>query len=331
MPKITPLQFLHALYPEPFTEGQLVIWTKTRQGGTKQTAWLKTVKRAAELGRKQRRSRDVYFGVALQSQEAAVAIARRRRSRATARSVRGSEASATLLPALWADIDIAGPGHANDELPPNREAALSLLSAVPKPPSIVVDSGGGFHLYWLLDKALRLADRADRTAAKNLVRRLQGALRSAASDRGWTVDNTANLAQLLRLPGTLNHKMSRARSVSVEHFPLPHQRDTYLYLPEDFDSLPELPSPAANAAPLLRRRPRDAGPPANFGPVFDGCGWIRHCYEDRTSLPEPEWYAALSIVGRCAVGGADGRRRRSGAAFAAGDGSSGRESKSSGR
>jgi len=42
--------------------------------------------------------------------------------------------------------------------------------------------------------------------------------------------------------------------------------------------------------------------PAAIAPILRGCSWIRHCREDSASLPEPEWYAMLSILGRCRDG-----------------------------
>src|SRR5688572_1438742 len=40
-------------------------------------------------------------------------------------------------------------------------------------------------------------------------------------------------------------------------------------------------------------------PPARIEPILAGCGWLRHCRDDAATLPEPEWYGMLSIVGRC--------------------------------
>lgn len=36
--------------------------------------------------------------------------------------------------------------------------------------------------------------------------------------------------------------------------------------------------------------------------IQDGCAWLGHCYDDASVLPEPEWYAMLSVVGRCRDG-----------------------------
>lgn len=50
-----------------------------------------------------------------------------------------------------------------------------------------------------------------------------------------------------------------------------------------------------------RKTTRDF-PPAQIEPIVEGCGWMKHCRDDAKTLPEPEWYGMLSILGRC-VGG----------------------------
>ena len=42
--------------------------------------------------------------------------------------------------------------------------------------------------------------------------------------------------------------------------------------------------------------------PAKVEPVLEGCAWLKHCKDDAAQLRESEWYAMLSIVGRCENG-----------------------------
>jgi hypothetical protein len=46
----------------------------------------------------------------------------------------------------------------------------------------------------------------------------------------------------------------------------------------------------------------DGGPKANFAAMVAGCEFVRHGVDDAAKLPEPEWYALLSLVGRCEDG-----------------------------
>ena len=332
---ITTIEFLQALYPEPLGPGQLVIWTRSKRGGSKHCNWCQSLDHAARLAQKYRPSRDVHFGVALHDLDAAIEVARRRRPRARKGTVRGCRESVTTLPAIWADIDIAGATHSSGTLPPHRKAALKLLEAVPAAPSIVVWTGGGFHVYWLLREPWVLETAAERADAERLVRRVQWALQKEARVHGWQIDHTADLGRLLRLPGTLNHKAMKPLPVTIEHFPLvavpgPGETADWRYDPSDFDVLEDPPSRDRGERPWRdgsgpgggaqdgnggdgsgrggAGRDQHRWRPADFRRVYEGCSWIRHCYQDRTTLPEPEWYAALSIVGRCATPDADGRR-----------------------
>ncbi len=292
--------------------------------------WLRGPAAAARLAQSCLARRDVYFGVALQSRRLALAAARARDPRVELHRVRGGNASAVALPAAWVDLDVAGPHHRRADLPPDRDAALGLLEAVPLAPSAIVATGGGFHVYWLFRRLWQLTDEAERTAAAALVAAVQAAVRRRAAEHGWAVDPTADLARLLRLPGTVNHKSQPPRPVVLERLE-PGRR----YTPADFAALPEArPKSRSSAAPSAKapdgrtpggrtpdgrtpggrtpggRTPKPPAdePAADFRRVLAGCAWLRHCLHDRKTLPEPEWYAALSIVGRCATRRSDGRR-----------------------
>jgi hypothetical protein len=109
------------------------------------------------------------------------------------------------------------------------------------------------------------------------------------------MDGTADLCRLLRLPGTYNRKQAEPVLVRYEL-----GRDTHRYNPSDFEDFlniqvnPELKAHVEGPAPEQ--------PMAEFLPVLAGCPGIRHCKDDAASLPEPEWYRMLSIVGRCKGG-----------------------------
>lgn len=85
---------------------------------------------------------------------------------------------------LWADID----GKAFDG---SKAAALFALGQANLTPSILVDSGNGWHAYWLLRQPYAFS------VAQPLMRGLQRAIGS---------DAVHDAPRVLRLPGTHNHK-----------------------------------------------------------------------------------------------------------------------------
>lgn len=81
-----------------------------------------------------------------------------------------------------------------------KARALAHIRTLPKAPSVVVDSGGGFHCYWLLDETFIVTTEADRQHLAELQSRW---VQAVGGDQG-----AKDLARVLRVPGTLNSKPS---------------------------------------------------------------------------------------------------------------------------
>jgi hypothetical protein len=136
---------------------------------------------------------DVYYGVCLQEKQ-------------TKRG-RGSAESVCYVPAAWADIDVGGGGRVNGKGRfPSKAVAREFLSGLPVKPTIIVDSGHGLHAYWQLREPLVIASPEDREYAAALLNGWQAFVQSAARARGYSVDSTADLARVLRVPGSMNRK-----------------------------------------------------------------------------------------------------------------------------
>jgi len=117
---------------------------------------------------------------------------------------RGDMSLVVALPALFADVD----RHDADTLAQLRQFPLS--------PSCIVDSGGGYHVYWWLD-----APTSDFPRARSL-------LRSLATHLGG---DHLSVAQSLRVPGSINTKPGRGGRCHVV------ERSDHRYHLGDFDSV----------------------------------------------------------------------------------------------
>ncbi len=315
MAVVSTREFLETLFPQPFAElapaggaaPKLVVFTKPRRGPGARSHWTDSPAEAAAVAAACRDAGHVFYGVALQDQAAALEMARARKPDVGLSAVRGRACTAAVLTALWVDLDIAGPGHMSDTLPACREQALGLLKPVPQPPSCLVGTGGGIHAYWFTDKPWILATDADRADTGDLVGRLQRAVRQAAAEQGLSVDATADLARLLRVPGTFNHKTPVPRPAEVEYLAMAPERR---YRREDFALLEALDDQLrpARRDPARRDpgRPRDYWPPADFVPIWSGCSFIRYCHHHQETLPYDWWFAMLTIVARTWAPGFDG-------------------------
>lgn len=122
------------------------------------------------------------------------------------RQPRGGRADTSGLVAVVADIDKTAPGRAavttsGLPLPTTDDEALSILSAVPAP-TVLVSSGAGFQGWWLLDEQARVSvDEAERFTSGWCAM-----LAERAARLGYHLDKTGDLARVLRLPSTVNHK-----------------------------------------------------------------------------------------------------------------------------
>jgi len=119
------------------------------------------------------------------------------------------------LAAVWLDIDVAGVGHRKGNLPGSIADALELLDTGTFRPSMTIHSGGGLHIYSALREPLYLDSIAARQDAAALVWRWQRLHHMRAAQRGWRIDATHSLAQVLRLGGSYNWKTGEPRRVCI--------------------------------------------------------------------------------------------------------------------
>lgn len=173
---------------------------------------------------------DVYIGVATQKHQ---------------RSGRGTSADAVSIGALWLDVDVAGPGHAAANLPATMSEAIAwVYETAPVPPSALVASGGGLHVWWLLEEHLAAAD------AVVLLDRHKTWWMAKASERGWHLDSVFDLARVMRVPGTTNRKTG----VPVEVVAIEHDWELRYIAPALLEAMPAVSVPIPLDTPTHHSR-----------------------------------------------------------------------------
>ena len=270
-------QFLGRVHgPEPV--GWLITWA--RQDGATWAFNLGSkgsLDRAVEYCAAKASSFDVYAAVGLQSEK-------------PAGKTRGAESGVSVLPGFWADVDVIGASHKASNLPPTEEDACSLIECVGLAPSIVIRTGFGLQPYWLFREPYSIESAAERAKLKSLSTRFQTLLRTFANARGWTLDSTADLCRPLRVPGTFNRKVDGdIRLVTAVYADCAYNIDDFESILEGIED----PGEDRGSYPPVDLRP------AKLSSILEGCVWMRHCRDDASSLPEPEWYRMLTVVARC--------------------------------
>ena len=218
---------------------------------------------------------------------------------------------ALAFSSAWMDIDIKPDDPENHYT--TLEEALEALDAFCRhyklpPPSFIVFTGGGIHVYWASIRVL--SDTEWRTFAE--------ALKAAAIEFGLKADHncTADAARVLRVPGTLNWKYGEPRR--VEFIPDRCPRTKYAFAAA-FASIVGMVPPIKlrnSAAPIEPVAPAfadiglgDLGagierpPPLPLDAVTKECGWMHAADETGgKTFDQPQWH--LSVL--CATFMEDG-------------------------
>lgn len=156
-------------------------------------------------------------------------------------------ADALALKALWLDVDVKDPPKGYANLGEAIDAVLMFVKTVGlPPPSALVHSGGGLHVYWTSISDLTPADWKPYAEG----------LKALALQHGLRCDAgvTADAARVLRVPGTYNFKHGQKRPVKILHLGAPYDFATQLA--------------------FLKAVTPVAGP-SHAAPAFDLSGWIK--------------------------------------------------------
>lgn len=188
---MTPLElafnFFSSLFSDPPAAASVNFWAPGLSEFHPACDHTILARRALDLGQ----SRDLYVGIGLRD--------------AACLSTRGRSQDVIAITAAWADIDLTK-SNSKKLYFRTRDELLRFLRGLPIPPTLIIWTGGGAHVYWLLHEPWRFADDADHQDAARLLAQWQAFLRQRAAAFGATLDATHDLARVLRIPGTVNTK-----------------------------------------------------------------------------------------------------------------------------
>lgn len=117
---------------------------------------------------------------------------------------RNKESNALYVPGVWTDIDFNE--YKKTKKSPNVKEAASLIDEMPLKPTMIINSGHGYHAWWLFRELFKIESDEDRIKIKEIVYGWNILLRNKAKKHSWDIDNVGDLARILRLPGTYNLK-----------------------------------------------------------------------------------------------------------------------------
>jgi hypothetical protein len=178
MNKFTRKDFLEALFHEYFRKREGFVLVKTFRNNDRKTS-TRYFPNVEILAKEQYTpDQNVFFGVCPHE------------------NMKPDKAFIQYLVALWAGLDISPEGYSGKQVYFFGQAqAAKAVRSFPLPPSIIVESGAGLHLYWLLK---RITPIEDVEALEELLGRI---------NQYFQCGTPSGIDSLMRLPGTANCKV----------------------------------------------------------------------------------------------------------------------------
>jgi hypothetical protein len=233
-----------------------------------------------------------YVAVALHDEQAYVASTRR-------------TDTASMLPFLALDIDLAGGVHAASNLPNDAEQALRLLdeTGLPKPTTII-HSGGGLYPIWQFEQPFLMSSSEDRSRVTGLWRAWNQRAKAIWDRQGLKLDTIADLARVLRVPGSFNPKTEPPRPVKM----LPGGTGVLWNIErlEEVVTVDLATSPSQGRRQTLADILREEELSADNKPARDSargaismvtaCHFLSNCDQNAEQLAEPDWKDAADLL-----------------------------------
>lgn len=117
-------------------------------------------------------------------------------------NIRGNKASLSAVAMLWADVDL--PKAGSDKKYPTLDAIDDALADMPLRYSLRVNTGGGLHIYWLLNEPFALdSAEACQDFESKFSKPWQNLLKVKLAKYGdFEIDSTFDCTRMLRIPGS---------------------------------------------------------------------------------------------------------------------------------
>lgn len=290
---MTPKEFLKAVWP---SDGIYCLATPFKIPNTDRTAFthktFDSIADAAQYVSQNRDAKDMFFAVHTLKQERVwnpdkpnyktgengAWETRRQENMAEAR-------------AFFFDLDV-DPDNER-KYATQQEAAADLKrfckeAALPRP--MVTSSGGGLHVYWLVEDPIPSQQWKDHAIK----------LRQIARHYGLKFDpaRTTDVSSVLRVAGSFNHKKGGKRAVEalLTTEVLPNKK--FLKL---IDRVAVNTGVEVTKAPKLldvdsNLTDEFTGPPVSIKAVVNACAQMRYQVEQLGNVTEPEWYHTINLV-----------------------------------
>lgn len=172
------------------------------------------------------------------------------------------------------------------------KALVAFVKDVGLPMPMIVSSGNGLHVYWILDTAIAPAQWKP----------LANALKAACMDKGFTPDIgvTGDNARILRPIGCVNPKGGKTATLIRDAQDVTYNQLWSILEPYTHGSSYEPPVQQTRSNSLLDAMAvKHEYQPANAEKVVAGCQQIKWGVENQNDVSEPFWWKLMGVAAYC--------------------------------
>lgn len=209
--------------------------------------------------------------------------------------VRGTEETISEVFGLWLDVDVNIEGHHNElhnQYFDSFQQATDFITALPIKPTIIVNSGGGLHVYYKFDKVLRLETIEERKEINLIYRLFSEYVNQEANKIGKKIDKS-NVLKMMRVPFTYNLKNKKnPKLVTIEHFADANQlkyEDVKGFLKKAIER------EHRKIAHGKQQSRYSFDKKADGDLIYERCNWVRHKVDNQQECSYEEWNLLLIL------------------------------------
>ena len=199
------------------------------------------------------------------------------------------QANVHSIKSLFIDVD-CGAGKPYADWREGLRAIGAFVAAAQLPKPMIVHSGNGLHMYWVLDREL----------TGDEWRPLGQGLKAAAAAHDFQIDMTvpADSARILRPVGTVNPKGGATVRVLIDAPSVTVEQMTEALTSYGVAAAPKVFKPR-NSSLLDALAVRHEFPPANRDAIVAKCAQVKWAVTQQKDVAEPMWYALMGVAAHC--------------------------------
>lgn len=193
------------------------------------------------------------------------------------------------LKALYIDVD-CGPSKPYADWKEGLRAIATFVAAAKLPKPMIVHSGNGLHVYWVLDREL----------TSDEWRPLANGLKAAAAAHNFEIDMAvpADSARILRPVGTVNPKGGATVRLLIDASPVNVELIAEALASYNQHITTKVVKPR-NSGLLDALAVRHEFPPAKRDIIVAKCAQVKWAVTQQKDVTEPTWYALMGVAAYC--------------------------------